>query len=70
MTLVLADDEDRSVAADDLALLAHRLDRRSYLHDPFQMVRRLGSGGRDGRRYQVVDVLSGANNRAFEQGTR
>ena len=29
------------MAADDLALLAHRLDRRSYLHDPF---RRLGSG--------------------------
>src|SRR5580692_2610970 len=29
------------MAADDLAFLAHRLDRRSYLHDPF---RRLGSG--------------------------
>jgi hypothetical protein len=34
------------------------------------LVRRLGSGGRDGRRYRVVDVLSGANDRAFEQGTR
>src|SRR3954470_16999156 len=33
---VLADHEDRAVAADDLAFLAHRLDRRSYLHDPFQ----------------------------------
>src|SRR3954454_11537351 len=34
---VLADHEDRAVAADDLALLAHRLDRRSYLHDPFRL---------------------------------
>src|SRR5665213_2451921 len=42
VALVLADDQNRSVTADDLALLAHRLDRRSYLHDPF---RRLGSGG-------------------------
>src|SRR4051794_30199256 len=33
---VLADHEDPPVAADDLALLAHRLDRRSYLHDPFR----------------------------------
>src|SRR5919206_678273 len=37
VTRVLADDEHRSVAADDLALLAHRLDRRSYLHDPFRL---------------------------------
>src|SRR3954447_2020926 len=29
-----ADDQHRSMAADDLALLAHRLDRRSYLHEP------------------------------------
>src|SRR5438445_5883995 len=42
VTLVLADHEHHAIAADDLALLAHRLDRRSYLHDPF---RRLGSGG-------------------------
>src|SRR3954469_16556241 len=34
---VLADHEDRAVAADDLALLAHRLDRWSYLHDPFRL---------------------------------
>src|SRR5215210_8775167 len=33
---VLADHEDPAVAADDLALLAHRLDRRSYLHDAFR----------------------------------
>src|SRR3954451_15811059 len=33
---VLADHEHPPVAADDLALLAHRLDRRSYLHDPFR----------------------------------
>jgi hypothetical protein len=32
VTGVLADDEDPAVTADDLALLAHRLDRRSYLH--------------------------------------
>src|SRR3954464_11815326 len=35
---VLADDEHRAVATDDLALLAHRLDRRSYLHGPFPRV--------------------------------
>jgi len=51
---VLADHEDRAVTADDLALLAHRLDRRSYFHDPFRLYpgevwlwRPLG-----GRRYQ------------------
>src|ERR1700728_2884924 len=38
VTLVLADDEYRFVAADNPALLAHRLDRRSYLHDPFRLV--------------------------------
>src|SRR4051812_37580494 len=38
---VRADHEDASVAADDLALLTHRLDRRTYLHDPF----RLSPGG-------------------------
>src|SRR5690242_6177561 len=36
---VLTDHENRAVAADDLALLAHRLDRRSYLHDPFRLWR-------------------------------
>src|SRR5580692_11172612 len=41
VALVLADHQHHPVAADDLAFLAHRLDRRSYLHDPFQ---RLGSG--------------------------
>jgi hypothetical protein len=47
VTRVLADHEDRAVAADDLALLAHRLDRRSYLHDPFRLGDpRAGSGGR------------------------
>src|SRR4051794_12404030 len=50
---VLADHEDRAVAADDLALLAHRLDRRSYLHDPFRLGdQRAGSGCREGRRYR------------------
>jgi hypothetical protein len=37
VTGVLTDHENRAVAADDLALLAHRLDRRSYLHDPFRL---------------------------------
>src|SRR6476620_1711641 len=37
VTGVGADDQHRAVAADDLALLAHRLDRRSYLHDPFRV---------------------------------
>src|SRR3954447_16655179 len=38
VTGVRADDQHAPVAADDLALLAHRLDRRSYLHDPFRLV--------------------------------
>jgi hypothetical protein len=38
VTGVLADHEHPTVAADDLALLAHRLDRRSYLHDPFRLM--------------------------------
>src|SRR4051812_1432522 len=51
---VLADHEDPPVTADDLALLAHRLDRRSYLHDPFRSwSRRGGSGDRDGHRYHA-----------------
>src|SRR3954471_24924028 len=39
---VLADDEDPPVAADDLALLAHRLHRRSYLHGPFRLMIQTG----------------------------
>jgi hypothetical protein len=31
---VLADDQNGAVAPDDFALLAHRLDRRSYFHEP------------------------------------
>jgi len=38
VALVLADDEHGPVTTDDLALLAHRLDRRSYLHDPFRLI--------------------------------
>src|SRR5438132_5631014 len=34
VTRVLADHEHGAVTADDLALLAHRLDRRSDLHAP------------------------------------
>jgi hypothetical protein len=36
VALVLADHEHPAVPPDDLALLAHRLDRRSYLHVSFQ----------------------------------
>ena len=32
MTGVLADDEDLAMASDDFALVAHLLDRRTYLH--------------------------------------
>src|SRR5438876_10495762 len=42
VALVLADHQHDPMAADDLAFLAHRPDRRSYLHDPF---RRLVSRG-------------------------
>src|SRR4051812_32680630 len=48
---VLADHEHRAVAADDLALLAHRLHRRSYLHDPFPASRDQRSGS--GRRFRL-----------------
>src|SRR3954471_13552587 len=54
---VLADDENPPVAADDLALLAHRLHRRSYLHGPFRlMIQARGSGGRDGHRYHPPET--------------
>jgi hypothetical protein len=47
VTRVLTDHEDDAMAADDLALLAHRPDRRSYLHDPFRLGdQRTGSGCR------------------------
>jgi hypothetical protein len=36
VALVLADHEHPAVTPDDLALLAHRLDRRSYLHVSFR----------------------------------
>src|SRR3954447_16717343 len=39
---VLADHEHPPVAADDLALLAHRFDRRSYLHAPFRLMIQTG----------------------------
>src|SRR5690606_24215055 len=38
VTRIRADDQHAPMAADDLALFAHRLDRRSYLHDPFRLV--------------------------------
>jgi hypothetical protein len=52
VTGVLADDEHRTVTADDLALFAHRLDRSSDLHR--SAIRSLGkdsvSGPGDGRK--------------------
>src|SRR3954463_279236 len=39
---VLADHKHPPVAADDLALLTHRLDRRSYLHGPFRLMIQTG----------------------------
>src|SRR6478609_7637064 len=39
---VLADHEHPTVTADDLALFTHRLDRRSYLHDPFRLMIQTG----------------------------
>src|SRR5215213_7547866 len=36
VTRVLADHQHAAMPADDLALLTHRLDRRSYLHGPFR----------------------------------
>src|SRR5829696_1329051 len=36
VTRVRADHQHAAVPADDLALLTHRLDRRSYLHGPFR----------------------------------
>src|ERR1700722_9798418 len=38
VTGIQADHEHPPVAADDLALLAHRLDRRSYFHARFALV--------------------------------
>src|SRR3954469_7520865 len=38
VTGVLADHQHPPVAADDLALLTHRLYRRSYLHGPFRLM--------------------------------
>ena len=35
MTRVLADYEDLAMASNDLALVAHFLDRRTYLHSQF-----------------------------------
>ena len=50
------------MTADDLALLAHRLDRRSYLHDPFRSCsRRGGSGVREGHRYHAPGAQSYAH---------
>jgi hypothetical protein len=59
---VLTDHENRAMAADDLALLAHRLDRRSYLHDPFRLAYsgEAGSGRRRGLPLPVADVRHAA----------
>src|SRR3954447_15915384 len=46
---VLADHEHPAMTADDLALFTHRLDRRSYLHDPFRLIIQTGWLWRPGR---------------------
>ena len=38
MTGVLANDEDLAMAPNDFALIAHLLDRRTYLHNHFLSV--------------------------------
>ncbi len=43
MARILADHENLAVASDDLALVAHLLDRRTYLHDSFLSVMRFYS---------------------------
>src|ERR687883_121291 len=59
---VRADHQHAPVAADDLALLAHRLDRRSYLHGPFRlMILPGGSGGRFGSRHRSRGIPGHAN---------
>src|ERR671914_121079 len=49
VTRVRADHQHAPVPADDLALLAHRLDRRSYLHAPFRLMIQTGWLWRPGR---------------------
>src|SRR3954469_2772244 len=46
---VLADHQHPPMAADDLALLTHRLDRRSYLHGPFRLMIQTGGALRPSR---------------------
>src|ERR1700729_3063023 len=62
VTGIRADHEHPPVTTDDFALLAHRLDRRSYFHARFALVvgtfkwyLRRGSGDRSGRRYLVEE---------------
>src|SRR5690242_8433358 len=56
---VLADHEHPPVAADDLALFTHRLDRRSYLHDPFPLMIKAGRLCRpSGRRYHAPGAVT------------
>src|SRR6059058_6361364 len=56
---VLADHEHPPVAADDLALFTHRLDRRSYLHDPFRLMIQTGWLWRpSGRRYHAPGAVT------------
>src|SRR3954466_12304600 len=63
VTGVLADHEHPSVATDDLALLAHRLDRGSYLHVPFRLTSRetRASGNRPAQlpSFGVLDARGG-----------
>ena len=48
---VYTDDHNAALAANDLALLADRLYRRSYLHDILPPFLKLRNGGRDADRH-------------------
>src|SRR6188508_289560 len=67
---VLADDEDPPVAADDLALLAHRLDRRSYLHGPFRLMIQTGWLWWPGRSPLPIPRMGKVVARTYLAGTR
>src|ERR1700733_4835915 len=72
---VFGDDENPPFSADDLSLLAHRLDRRSYFHARSLRSRRLlkpvvpqlGSGDRGSRRYRAAAALASRQSRARAQ---
>src|SRR5215217_5874132 len=67
---VLADHEHPPVAADDLALLAHRLNRRSYLHGPFRLMIQTGWLWRPGRSPLPIPRTGKSRRAQVPRGTR